>query len=565
MSQITSKIMRYFNSITFFLCLPLLILLVTTAFIIGEYGWLRKPSTITSSSPKIEISAKEILSDMKSMGLLKDGFTQWFVAPQGNSAGRGTSESPWDLATALAGGSGKTEIKPGDIVWLLGGKYNGTFTVTVKGREGAAVHFRQFPNERAVIEKTDASRETAALAVRSPHVWFWDFEVTNSFPNREPLDSSGELNPWRGSGINVWAANTKYINLIIYDNGHGFGLWNEDGGTEIYGCLIYNNGNNKKEHGVYAHNKNGTQQFADNLIFNNAGYGLHVYANSVKSSISGFAIEGNTIFNNGALTGEEQVADQVLVGGVAGVSAGRIELRENFIYNFPDAPTSKNRGIRLGYENLSNDDVKILDNYIISRVPLKILWWKSIEARGNTILSTGKRIEIETPANVNLAEYQLDSNTYPISEKNPPVFLLDKRKIDFVEWRQINKFDISGSFSDELIKKGRVFIRLNKYEKRRANVIVFNQSRSSNIPVDLKDFLEKGDQYEVYDAQNYFGQPILKGAFDGKQINLPMISKDLTMPIGNTQKQPIHTNADFGAFIIFKGKNILNKNWNNAE
>ena len=64
-------------------------------------------------------------------------------------------------------------------------------------------------------------------------------------------------------------------------------------------------------------------------FLNGAGYGFHIYANSPKSSLSGFQIEGNAIFSNGALTLDDQVADQVLVGGVSGVPAERITLRQN--------------------------------------------------------------------------------------------------------------------------------------------------------------------------------------------------------------------------------------------
>ncbi len=573
MNVIKLNLMKYFNSVKFILFLSLSFLILGIVFIGGKYWGLRIPvidskiedSTILSdlnSYPKTDGSPAQILREMQAIGALKKDFSQWYVAPQGSPSGQGTINSPWDLTTALEGGVKKTEIKPGDVIWLRGGRYAGTFTVRVQGRDGAPVHLRQYPNERAVIEKNEASRETAALNVRASNVWFWDFEVTNSFSDRRPLDASNELNPWRGSGINIWETNTKYINLKIHDNGHGFGLWNEDGGTEIYGCLIFNNGNNKKEHGVYAHNKTGTHLISDNLIFNNAGYGLHIYANSMKSSVSGFNIEGNAIFNNGALTADDQVADQILVGGVEGVSAGRIALSENFIYNFPDAPTSKNRGIRLGYENENNSDVKILNNYIVSRVALKILWWQSVEARSNTILSVGKRIEIETPANVNLSDYKFDSNKYPFSEKNSPTFSLNKRKIDFGEWQQINKFDVTvrADFSADLNQAGQIFVRLNKYNKSRANIIVFNPSKSSDVAVKLNNFLQIGDTFEVRDAQNYFAEPVLQGTFDGKAIILPMVSENATMPIGNTERKPVHTSSDFAVFVIYKSDKNAEKN-----
>ena len=43
-----------------------------------------------------------------------------FVAPDGKSDAAGTSESPWDVVSAL---EGRQPVKPGDTVWLRQGTY----------------------------------------------------------------------------------------------------------------------------------------------------------------------------------------------------------------------------------------------------------------------------------------------------------------------------------------------------------------------------------------------------------------------------------------------------------
>ncbi len=480
---------------------------------------------------------------------------EWFVAADGKPNGDGTPKSPWNLATALDEKAVRGRIKPGDIVWLRGGIYKGIFTVTIKGTQALPIQVRAAAGERAVLDKNSAERETGALNVRGAHVWFRDFEVTNSYPERRRLDAGGELNPWRGSAINVWAANTKYINLVVHDGGHGFGLWNEDGGTEIYGCILFNNGNNKKEHGVYAHNKNGTQSILDNVIFNGAGYGLHIYANSTKSSISGFDIEGNAIFNNGALTLDDQAADQILVGGVEGVAAERITLRENYIYTEADAATNKNRGIRLGYENKFNKDVGLFDNYIVGKVPLKILWWNSVEARGNTIVSPGASVEIETLAGKNAAGYKLESNVYLNAKDKDAVFILNDEKEDFGKWQRQNNFDRGSRVEPASFVRSagaKIFIRPNKYESGRANIVVYNWNRDARVAVNLSGVLRAGDKYEVRDVQNYFGEPASSSVYDGKQIQLPMNLSKTTEPTGSVERVPPHTSIEFGVFIVRK-------------
>lgn len=500
---------------------------------------------------KTGLSASQIISEMQANGWLKKDFSQHFVAPQGKASAEGTIDSPIDLQTALKGGN-NSKIKAGDLVWLRGGTYQGSFTVTVKGKANAPIHFRQYLGERAVLDKSAASRQQAALNVRSPYVWFWDFEITNSFPNRRRLNPEGKVKPWRGSGINVWAANTKYINLIIHDNGHGFGLWNEEGGTEIYGCLIFNNGNNKKEHGIYGHNKTGTQTIAKNLIFNNAGYGLHIYANSMKSSSNGFDIKNNTVFNNGSLMFEDQVADQILVGSVRGVSSERILLDGNIVYNFPDAPTSKNRGIRLGYRDQENKDVKVLNNFIVSKVPLKILWWKSVQARGNTIITSGKSVEIKTPAKADISSYQFAANVYLNTKTNNPVFIFNENKINFDEWQRKMKFDSASSNALQVNLNPRIFINLNKYDNSRADVTIYNHNKSKNVSLDLNNFLTRGETFEIRNAQDYFGQPVLSGTYNGLPLQISLKSKNVTAPIGKTEMTPPHTEEDFAVFVVKK-------------
>ncbi|MEP7214054.1 MAG: hypothetical protein ABI791_13320 [Acidobacteriota bacterium] len=477
-------------------------------------------------------------------------YQEWFVTPGGKPGGSGTRNAPWDLKTALDEKAVRDRVKPGDTIWLADGVYNGAFESTIRGSEAAPVQIRAIAGARVVLDKNMAARETGTLNVRGPFVWFRDLEITNSFPNRNRLDADGELNPWRGSGVNVYAANTKYIDLVIHDNGHGFGLWNEEGSTEIYGCIVFNNGNNKKEHGIYGHNKTGTHFILDNVIFNSAGYGLHLYANSTKSGISGFDIEGNAIFNNGALTLDDQVADQVLVGGVEGVPAERITLRQNYIYNEISAPINKNRGIRLGYEDKHNRDVSLIGNYIVSKVPLKILWWNSVTARDNTIYSTGNNVEVETSDGQSVAGYEFDSNAYIPAAGNSASFMINDQKTNIDLWRFRFESDGTNVKADSRSERTQIFIRPNKYEEGRANIIIYDWNHDANVLVDLSSVLKRGDKYELIDVQDYFGQPVFTGNYDGKLIAVPMRSTSTTKPIGSVERVPPHTDATFAVFIV---------------
>jgi hypothetical protein len=429
----------------------------------------------------------------------------------------------------------------------------GNFISDLTGTADAPIIVRQYPGERAILDKNAADASIGGLKVRGSYTWYWGFEIMNSYPERSRRAPSGDVDTWRGSGVNIYGPNNRFINLILHDNGHAFGLWDENGGTEIYGNIMYYNGNNKKEHGIYAHNDQGIQLIADNLIFDGAGYGLHIYANNPDASLSGFQIEGNAIFNNGALTLDDQVADQILVGGVEGAPAERIVLRDNYIFAPLDAANNKNRGVRLGYEDTDNRDVKLLYNYIVSKAPLKVQWWYDVESTGNTIYSQGTSVEVKKPSGTGPFNFQWNSNTYLSGRKSGPLFLLDDASYDFAGWQKATGTDLTSQVvqTASLRPSGvRVFVRANKYEAGRANIVVFNWDLQPQVSVDVNSVLTMGARYEVRDVQNYFGDPVASGTYDGSPILLPLKLTQVAQPIGNVERTPAHSSADFGVYVL---------------
>lgn len=466
----------------------------------------------------------------------------WYVTQFGTRHGHGTKASPWDLATALAGGP-NNEVVAGDVIWVAGGNYKGNYVSTIRGTTAAPIIVRAQPAERAVIDKGFVDDEKRpALAVRGAHVWFWGLEITNSNPNRsEASPYTGEDRPWRGSGADVYAPNVKFINMVFHDNGQG--IWDKQNMTEFHGCLFFYNGNNKREHALYVGNSSGTKYITDNIIFDQAGYGILAHSDTRSSSQKGLHIEGNVAFNNGSLTPDNRRTANLQIGGIAGVAAERIVIKNNFIYNSPSNAKNKSFGIRLGYEDKSNRDVRLLDNYIVSRFPMTIWWWNDVEVLGNTIYSDGQTIELSMPAGVSVSSYRWDFNSY----LGPPVFSLDSGKVDFRRWRETTGADRN---SLERTASGvDVFVRSNRYEAGRAHVVVFNWAGQSQVAVDLSSVLKPGSNYEIRDAQNYFGGPVVAGSFNGGNVMLPLNLSAVAKPVGQVEKLPIHTSG-FSVFVV---------------
>jgi len=95
-----------------------------------------------------------------------------------------------------------------------------------------------------------------------------------------------------------------------------------------------------------------------------------------------------------------------------------------------------------------------------------------------------------------------------------------------------------------------VFVRPNSYEKGRANVVVYNWSGAGSVAVDLGTTLAVGDHYEVRNVQDYFGQPVVSGTFDGSPIAIPMIGVNPPAPIGGSPHTAPRTGPDFDVFVV---------------
>ncbi|HKO98112.1 MAG TPA: hypothetical protein VJU86_14035 [Pyrinomonadaceae bacterium] len=484
--------------------------------------------------------------------LLPASNRQWFASSGGTRAGNGSRESPWDLATALQHGPRRSDIRPGDTIWLRGGVYKGTFVSLLSGTESRPIIVRSMPGERVVIDKAEVNAEKQpALKVKGSWVWFWGIEITNSSPDRRRNSPyTGRDQPWRGSGADVYAPHVKFINMIFHDNGQG--IWDKQDMTEIHGCLFYYNGNNKREHGLYIGNRTGTKYVTDNILFAQGGYGILSHSDSSASSQKGLHLEGNVSFNNGVLTQDDQKTGNLQVGGVQGEAAERIVVKNNYIYNTATNASSKNVGIRLGYEDHANRDVELVNNYIVSRTPLLLWWWQSARVEGNTLYSTGgDLVELRTPEGFSHSSYKWNFNKYFSVGGGAASFVGDDQAYGFTRWRQSTQLDQQSQLMPNSRPEGaQIFIRPNRYEPGRTHIVVFNWIDSDQIAIDVDGILKPGTSYEIRDAQNYFAAPVMRGIYKGGQLVLPMKLSNVSTPIGNVERQPRHTSSEFGVFVL---------------
>ena len=429
---------------------------------------------------------------------------EFYVSPTSGSGADGSLGRPWSLAAALAG---PAAVHPGDTIWLRGGTYTipsgGHILCGLRGTAAAPITVAQYPGERATIDIKGAAQGFFFTNSPNPsgaaYVNFKDFEVTNSDTNRVPD---------MPVGIYVRLSDhLKFINLVVHDTGEGFALTTDATNTEVYGCLIYYNGaEHGQEHGIYIQSISGYKKAIDNIAFSNSGAGIHAYPHGEDTALLDISLIGNIAFNNGLL-GDSTPSTDLLLGGDAVAISPVID--GNATYKAAPGNLWNNR---IGY-SAGCTNPTITNNYFVGTTA-----WTSctsgLSLTGNTF-------------------YGL---TYSQTTYGAPVTALDTKAFP------------GNTYTTTRPTGTRVFVRPNQYEAGRANIAVYNWDRQSAIDVDLGGIVARGAVYEVRNAQDYFGAPVVAAVYDGGLVRIPLSGLSVASPVGLLA--PLPTGPDFNAFVV---------------
>jgi uncharacterized protein YjdB len=459
--------------------------------------------------------------------------TGYFVTPGGSPSGDGSVSRPWDLQTAL---NQPAAVHPGDTLWLRGGTYGGQFTSRLNGTATSPIVVRQYPGERATLDGGNAGY---VLIAGGSYTWFWGFEVTSSSPQTS----------LPGGGVQSYtnSVSNKFINLVIHDT-PGQGIANFNWGQqqpEIYGSLSYNNGlHSNLDHGFYLNNNvaNGTFYVTDNIIFNNLALGLCIYG-SAGDNISGFDVEGNVAFDNGSIDVPINRDNEILIGG--GIPASRIVASNNFTYWVSAPPNDYNRfAADLGQANSSNVDVVAQNNYIVGG--FHVGPWASATVTGNATYDYAGQL-VQTAGSVSGHVWSV--NTF-YGDPTAAVWAYNSTPYAFPGWVTATGLSNPGSYASS-VPPNAVFVRPNKYEAGRANIIIYNWANLATVNVDLSGVLSGGQSYVIRNVQNFFGTPVVSGTYMGGTVSIPMAGIPAPVPIGRGQPGPV-TGPTFNVFVVQK-------------
>jgi hypothetical protein len=158
---------------------------------------------------------------------------------------------------------------------------------------------------------------------------------------------------------------------------------------------------------------------------------------------------------------------------------------------------------------------------------------------------------LSDPEGVEDVQHDIDNNTYYTDNAT---FTPGG---DFEEWKSINNIDMNSKcnyLTDFTLVPNRVYVYPNLYEKRRANIVIYNHQLLDEVQVNVSGVLETGDEYYIYDIED-MQQPVVHGIYDGNSIGLRTDQTTLFPLIGTElYAQPVHSGSDYGAFLLIGRK-----------
>jgi Secretion system C-terminal sorting domain len=474
----------------------------------------------------------------------------WFASATGSVSGNGSINAPWDLQTAL---SQPAVMVAGDTLLLRGGVYTGNFVSTLTGLPGFPIVVMSYPGEHATIADNRQYAAGATLQVNGAWTYYQDLEITNTAPVRTSTSSAS----FRPMGIQAQGANCKFIHIVIHDTGHGFGFWKEAIDAEIYGCIIYNCGTENSignyithGHGIYSQNNNGLKIISDNIIFNQFGFGIHLYPN--PGNISGYQLTGNVLFHNGILTDSSFRLNNILVETYSPFQASNITIHHNFTYddvvNYPHTSVY-DFDVLAGSVSANSGRIDIDSNYFAGngRAGLALLNWDTAHVKYNRTFYREGSAAVAFGGSG--AGYDWNFNQYSGTQPGGQFAWQSNSPTTFANWQLQSGFDAASTYTNSFPTTADIFWRPDQYTPGRSLLLVYNWGQQAGVTVSPPG-LVTGDLFEIIDVQNYFGAPVYSGIYNAASpaIYLSLTATQTSSPIGWWPAP--HTGTMFNCFIV---------------
>jgi hypothetical protein len=271
---------------------------------------------------------------------------------------------------SLNNGLGK--LSAGDTLYLRGGTYRQSVNFSRNGKSGNPITIAGYPNETAVIDgyNTIPSHWGTLFNILGNWVIVRDLEIKDSFSMGLVMRADHD------SAINVYAHGNYENGILVSAAGSSVGSGKY---ALIEGCRVYYN--NKEERlGLRSNWSSGCslQQGASHgvirkcKVWENGGEGLSVFSYSCSNPTDYALVEDNIVYDNGHANLYLQNTRHTIV-------------QRNIVYSTKSDWGTSAGGIQVQNELACNhnDDIKILNNFVMNANNNNFVRWYSSSAGGS--------------------------------------------------------------------------------------------------------------------------------------------------------------------------------------
>ena len=280
-----------------------------------------------------------------------------YVSPTGDDTAAGTREAPLRTIARAA-----EVARPGTLVRVTAGRYEGGFHTAASGTADARITYRSDPAGAATVV---GSGDEPAWRNSGDYVDIEGFTITGD--GVDGLIEEGSFVRIIGNRISGFESD------CLFTGRSGYTLHDID----VIGNVVHDCGSSALDHGIYVSHPGGT--VANNIAYGNAGFGIHCWHNCNRLVVSnnlvfdndeggiligqgdgpnngsveadGFVVSNNLAVNNGEYgiresgatgSGNQYINNNVFgnaVGGIdlqTGVETGTVEISPDFVDFRPD-------------------------------------------------------------------------------------------------------------------------------------------------------------------------------------------------------------------------------------
>ncbi|HOJ39843.1 MAG TPA: right-handed parallel beta-helix repeat-containing protein, partial [bacterium] len=210
----------------------------------------------------------------------------YYVRPDGNDTNSGLANTPTEAWKTIS--QAVKNLKPGDVVEVQEGTYQGGIVVDVRGEEKQPITLRATGN--VVINTTNEGYNKYCLSIRGCYIHLEGFDLSGG-------------NYWGGS-VFLWAGSHHNVirNNTIHHSSTGVGLWQSDENLIVQNKFYNNSGN-----AIFIYHSSDPGYSDNNIIARNLFYDNGVAIRVARAK--GTKIVGNIIYGSSSsgiyLSGEE--------------------------------------------------------------------------------------------------------------------------------------------------------------------------------------------------------------------------------------------------------------------